>query len=68
MSKTKQTIKVGQFSMENIVRTIRKHLKNNTNGNGFYEAVNFAETVWSHQTSFKYVQEIQEGQPWWACY
>jgi hypothetical protein len=67
MSNTNQ-IEVGQFSMENIVRIIRTHLTNNTNGNGFYAAVQFAESIWTPQTSFKYVQEIRDGQPWWACY
>lgn len=61
-------IEEGQFSMENIVRIIRSHLINNTNGNGFFEAVNFGETIWSSSLSFKYVQEIRDGKPWWACY
>ena len=54
--------------MQDIVNTIRFHLTNNTNGNGFYAAVQFAESVWTPQTSFKYVQEIRDGQPWWDCY
>lgn len=61
-------IKCEDNNMQEIVNTIRFHLKNNTNGNGFYEAVKFAESVWTHQTSFKYVQEIRDGQPWWDCY
>jgi hypothetical protein len=54
--------------MQDIVNTIRFHLTNNTNGNGFYAAVQFAESIWTPQTSFKYVQEIRDGQPWWDCY
>jgi hypothetical protein len=55
-------------AMNEIVKTIRFHLTNNTNGNGFYAAVQFAESIWTPQTSFKYVQEIRDGQPWWDCY